>query len=108
MSFDQHSDAISHPAFTGDLGLAAMGLWTLCGSWTSANGRTGVVPKEIAEDFGDAATIGKLVDDGMWRDTPDGYEMLRGPSTDFPLPLWRYSDEPMDGRLFSIDRDSER
>jgi hypothetical protein len=108
MSFDYHSDAADHPAFVGDHGLASFGFWIRCGSWTSANGRTGVVPKAVAEDYGDADVIAKLVDHGMWRETPAGYEMLRGPSTDFPLPLWRYGDKPDDGRLITVDRDSQR
>lgn len=110
MSFDYHSDAMEHPAFTGENGLGALGLWIHCGSWTSANGRTGIVPKEVAEDTGDAELIAKLIDNGMWRPTDDGtgYEMLRGPSTDFPMPLWRYGEEPDDGRLISVDQDSLR
>lgn len=64
--------------------------------------------REIAENYGDADLIGKLVDDGMWRPTEDGngYEMLRGPSTDFPMPLRRYGEKPDDGRLISVDEDS--
>lgn len=108
MSFDYHSDVAEHPAFTGDNGLGAMGLWVRCGSWTSANGRTGIVPRAVAEDYGDADLIAKLVDNGMWQPTADGtgYEMLRGPSAELPLPLWRYGDKPDDGRLLSVDTDS--
>ncbi|SDP77264.1 hypothetical protein SAMN04487914_13722 [Arthrobacter sp. ok909] len=101
------SDAID-PAFVGDHGLASFGFWNPCGSWTSANGRTGVVPKEVAVDYGDADVIAKPVDHGMWRETAVGYALLRGPSTDFPMPLWRNGDKPDDGRLISIDRDSQR
>lgn len=108
MSFDFHSDASDHPAFTGEYGLAAFGFWIRCGSWTSANGRTGVVPKAVAEEYGDAEVIAKLVDNGMWRETAAGYELLRGPSAELPLPLWRYGEKPDDGRMISIDPDSLR
>ncbi len=108
MSFDYHSDSPDHAAFNGEHGLAAFGFWIRCGSWTSANGRTGLVPKAVANDYGDADVIAKLVDSGMWRPTPDGFEMLRGPSNELPMPLWRYGEKPDDGRLISIDRDSMR
>jgi len=108
MSFDFHSDVNEHPAFNGEHGLAALGLWTMCGSWTSAHGRTGMVPREVAEDMGDPGLIAVLVDGGLWEETPDGYEMLRGPSTDFPMPLWKYGEKPDDGRLITIDEDSLR
>ncbi len=108
MSFDYHSDALDHPAFTGELGLAALGFWIRCGSWTSANGRTGVVPKAFAEEYGDAELMAKLVDNGIWQETHAGYELLRGPSAELPLPLWRYGEKPDDGRLICIDPDSLR
>jgi hypothetical protein len=108
MSFDYHSDAFDHPAFTGELGLAALGFWIRCGSWTSANGRTGLVPKAVAEEYGDAELIAKLVDTGIWEETSAGYELLRGPSAELPLPLWRYGEKPDDGLLISIDLDSLR
>ena len=106
MSFDYHSDAMEHPAFKGELGLSALGYWMRCGSWTSANGRTGVVPKKVAEEFGDSELINVLVSQELWLERADGYEFLRGPSSDWPLPVWRYGDKPDDGRLISIDPDS--
>lgn len=103
MSFDYHSDAVEHAAFAGPLGLAALGLWTRCGSWTSANVSHGVVPTDIAESMGDGELIEHLVSHGLWHRTAAGYEMTHG-----PLPLWRYGSKPDDGRLISIDTDSLR
>lgn len=108
MSFDYHSDAMELEAFTGELGLAALGLWLRCGSWTSANGRTSFVPRKIAEEIGDRDLINVLVRHELWLETDDGFEFLRGPSSDWPLPIWRYGDKPDDGRLISVDLDSMR
>lgn len=64
-------------------------------------------PKGIAHELfgGDDATIEHLIRAGLWEATDDGYRMLRGPSSDpdQPLPLWRYSDDDLDGRLFARD-----
>lgn len=108
MSFDYHSDAPEHPAFQGELGLAAFGFWMLCGSWTSANGRTGFVPKEIANELGNSELITVLVRHELWLERGNGYELLRGPSSNWPLPIWRYGEKPDDGQLLSVDPDSLR
>jgi hypothetical protein len=106
MSFDYHSDAMDHPAFKGELGLATLGFWLSCGSWTSANGRTGVVPRTVAEELGDQELINILVSQELWLERADSYELLRGPSNDWPLPMWRYGNKPDDGRLITVDTDS--
>ena len=108
MSFDCHSDALNHPAFLGKHGHAAMGIWVRCGSWTATNGETGVVPLDVAAEVaaGDTDAIDKLVENGIWRETPEGYEMLRGPSSDFPMPLWRYDEKPETRRFIDLDHGS--
>lgn len=106
-TFDWHSDVAELPHVGGPEGLAAFGMWVRCGTWTSANGRTGIVPDHIAADFsqGQSDLIEQLIAAGLWERTDCGYLMLRGPSTDpdQPMPLWRYGDEDLGGRLFAID-----
>lgn len=106
-TFDIHSDILELPELQGQEGLIAHELWYRCGQWTAAHGRTGVVPHSIARDLfgGDDATIERLIRAGLWETTNDGYRMLRGPSSDpdQPLPLWRYSDDDLGGRLFARD-----
>lgn len=105
MSFDVHSDAGEHLAFQGEDGLAAFGFWSRCGSWTSANGKTGLVPHNVAQAFGDPGLVRTLVDGGIWQETAFGYRMLLGPTTDpdDPLPLWRYSPGDVTTGLFELD-----
>jgi hypothetical protein len=67
-----------------------------------------VVPTSIAEDYGDPELIALLIKEGLWEESPEGYKLLRGPSTDWPMPLWRYGEKPDDGHLVSVDRDSLR
>lgn len=106
-TFDWHSDVNDLPVWGGPDGLVAFGLWVRSGCWTSANGRTGVVPNDVASALsgGDDAAIAVLVDAGLWEPTREGYRMLRGPSSgpDQPLPIWRYSDGDTGGRLFARD-----
>lgn len=106
-TFDWHSDVGELPHVGGPDGLAAFGMWVRCGTRTSANGRTGIVPDHIAADFsrGQSDLIEQLIAAGLWERTDGGYRMLRGPSTDAdqPMPLWRYGDEDLGGRLFAID-----
>lgn len=106
-TFDIHSDVIDLPELQGPEGLEAHGLWHRCGTWTAANGRTGLVPGDIARKFscGNVAAIDRLIQAGLWEASDDGYRMLRGPSSDpdQPLPLWRYSDDDLGGRLFAFD-----
>lgn len=106
-TFDWHSDVSEIPAMRGSDGLAAFGLWLRCGTWTSANGRTAVVPGHIAADFsgGHHDLIAQIVEAGLWEPLDEDYRMLRGPSSDAdqPMPLWRYGDEELGGRLFARD-----
>lgn len=105
-TFDIHSDIHDLPGIAGPDGLAAYGLWARCGTWSSRNGRTGIVPKNIVEEFAsdDQESIERLVSAGLWEPIPEGYRMLQGSNADpdLLLPLWRYGDD--DGRfLFEID-----
>lgn len=105
-TFDTHTDIHDLPELQGAAGLAPLGLFLRCGSWTSAHGQTGVVPRAIAEDFatGNEGSIDVLVQAGLWEPIPEGYRMLRGPHADpdQPMPLWRYGDGDIPG-LFAID-----
>ncbi|TXR55760.1 hypothetical protein [Quadrisphaera setariae] len=109
-TFDIHSDLFELEPLRAPAGLAATGLFTRMGSWTSAHGRTGYVPDEALEaadeDASSAAdAIDRLVKAGLWRREGGGYRMLRGPHADpdQALPLWRYSDGDSGGRLIAVD-----
>lgn len=57
---------------------AAIGLWTLCGSWASDNTTDGFVPAEVAERWDpDGRLAERLVEVGLWHraeaDGEDGY-----------------------------------
>lgn len=106
-TFDCHSDILELDGLRGPEGLAAHGLYVLTGSWTGSHGRTGVVPDDIVENFarGDRDSIDRLVRAGLWERCDIGYRLLRGPHSEpgLPMPLWRYSDDDLGGRLFGID-----
>jgi hypothetical protein len=36
--------------------------------------------------------VQELVDAGAWTRVEGGYRMEYGPSTDFPMPVWRYDE----------------
>lgn len=88
-------------------GLAATGLFMRAGAWTGSHGRTGIVPNDVVMEMSgsDKESVERLVQVGLWEKTEEGYKMLRGPHSDpsLPMPLWRYSDTDLGGRLFQID-----
>lgn len=106
-TFDVHSDINELPFMRSPDSNEAMGLYLRCGSWTGSHGRLGVVPLAIAQEFsnGRQEAIELLVVAGLWERVEEGYRMLRGPSDepDDGLPLWRYSDDDLGGRLFAVD-----
>lgn len=106
-TFDYHHDVTALPALQGPGGNAALGLWSRCGAWTASHGQSGIVPREVAEELSgaDQQAVQLIVSAGLWEEIPEGYRMLRGPSSDpdLPMPLWRYSDDDLGGRLFALD-----
>jgi hypothetical protein len=63
----------SHPKIL-DLGLEAVGLWTLAGSWSGEQLTDGFIPKSlIARLGGSLETAQALVDIGLWEITEGGY-----------------------------------
>ncbi|MGW4215002.1 hypothetical protein ACWEIJ_43990 [Lentzea sp. NPDC004789] len=94
MSFEIHSDIAEHPVFA-KLSLAAFGFWARAGSWTSPHHSPGFVPVGAIADLGDdedvTPFVAELVKAGVWTEAAAGYRMEFGPSTDWPLPLWRYT-----------------
>lgn len=106
-TFDVHSDLHELDGLRGPDGLAAVGIFTLAGAWTGSHGRTGFVPNDVVKEIAgnDTESVEVLVNAGLWEKTAEGYRMLRGPHTDpdLPMPLWRYSDVDLGGRLFQID-----
>ena len=69
-----------------------------------AHGELHVIPAATALRLadGDSDSVDALLHAGMWSVTDNGYRMERGPSEDWPLPIWRFGDTPGDGRLISI------
>lgn len=52
---------------------AAIGVWSLCGAWTSGQLTDGFVPNEVIKECGGTSDIrGWLVKAGLWNDGPDG------------------------------------
>lgn len=106
-TFDVHSDLHELDGLRGPDGLAAVGLFSLAGAWTGSHGRRAIVPDHIVSDLAsdDPESVELLVRVGLWERVPEGYRMLRGPHSDpdLPMPLWRYSDDDLGGRLFVID-----
>lgn len=53
---------------------AAIGLWTLAGTWSSQFLKDGYVPGHMVEDFGGTPELAQLlVDVGLWRVKRDGF-----------------------------------
>lgn len=106
-TFDFHTDVYELPGMKGPDGLAAFGLWSRCGAWTSRHGRTGLVPHHVVAQMAgrDRGLVQVLVGAGLWRRQESGYRMLRGPSNDpdQPMPLWRYGDSDLGRRLLVMD-----
>lgn len=104
-TFDIHSDANLLPMVSASGGSEAMGLFVVCGTWTASHGRQGVVPREVVERFanGRPEPVALLLEAGLWELADEGYRMLHGPSDELEggLPLWRYSDDDLGGRLLS-------
>ncbi len=63
----------SHPKAIA-AGTPAMGLWVLCGSWSSAQLQDGHVPLAIARMYGTPALARSLVKSGLWDEVEGGYQ----------------------------------
>jgi hypothetical protein len=63
--FNVDDSAHSHPKIV-KAGNAAFGLWTRCGSYVAQHLTDGIVPGAIAEMYGTAPTIKRLVAVGLW------------------------------------------
>lgn len=70
----------------------------------------GFIPEDAAQELDHGMTlVRELVATGAWSAVPGGYKMAYGPSTDFPLSVWRYGDgegEPAEG-LFELIREPD-
>lgn len=88
-TFGCHSDIHELEGVRGPDGLAAIGLYILSGTWTAANGRTGVVPEHVVRETfsGDQETVDRLIGADLWEACDGGYQMLRGPHPDPDAPL---------------------
>ncbi len=100
-TFETHPGVHGLVGIAGPDGLAALGLWRKCGTWTARHGRTGVVPQMVADECAgeDLESIERLIIAGLWEPITEGYRMLRGPggSRDPALCLWRYGGDDLPG-----------
>lgn len=107
-TFDVHTDISELPLMASPESNEARGLYLRCGAWTGSHGRLGVVPFSVVKELsnGRQEPVDLLVGAGLWERAEEGYRMLRGPSDDPDdgLPLWRYTDDDLGGRLFAWDR----
>lgn len=106
MGFEMHSDISEHPVFVS-LSLAAFGFWSRAGSWTSVHRSPAFVPDAAIAELSNGEDVSdlvrELVDAGAWTVKTGGYHMEFGPGTDWPLPLWRYSDVPSRAMLEDLN-----
>jgi hypothetical protein len=63
----------SHPKAIA-AGTPAIGLWTLCGSWSSDQLKDGFVPTAVALRYGTRAMCKALVSAGLWLVVDGGYQ----------------------------------
>lgn len=71
-SFSDHAKVVA--LLEMRCGLRAVGLWTLCGSWTAKHERDGFVPGVMVKRFGATRTeANALVEVGLWVAEGDGY-----------------------------------
>jgi hypothetical protein len=65
--FHSHAKAIT-------AGTAALGLWVRCGSWSAHHLTDGLVPANVAREFGSASQIKALVASGLWLAVDTGFQ----------------------------------
>ena len=58
-------------------GTAAFGLYARCGDYVARQLLDGVVPSELATQYGTPEWTGKLLDVGLWETVPGGFYMPR-------------------------------
>lgn len=75
MTWLKVDDALHGHPKVEQAGLAAVGLWVRCGSWSSAYLTDGHLPETIVKRFGRARDVDQLVDCGLWIPEPGGWVM---------------------------------
>lgn len=56
-------------------GLAALGLWTLCGAWAAGRGNGGRIPEAVVKRYrGTRRHVAALVDVGLWDPSDDDWQ----------------------------------
>lgn len=66
--FKIDDSAHSHPKFRR-AGNAALGLWLRCGAYSAQHLLEGIVPGDVARDYGTATQAKKLITVGLWHST---------------------------------------
>lgn len=70
-----------------NLGLAAIGLWTLCGSWCRQRRSPGVVPEAVARRFATILQASTRTSADFERTDSDASASVQKPSADAPSPV---------------------
>lgn len=73
----QMDDSLYDDPAVSRAGTAAFGLYARCGDYVARHLLDGVVPSEIAAQYGTPEWIRKLTDVGLWEDVPGGHFMPR-------------------------------
>jgi hypothetical protein len=74
MTWFKVDDTFAYHAKTTAAGNAAIGLWTRAGSWSMQQLSDGYIPEAVALTLGTKTQINKLVEVGLWKTAPDGYQ----------------------------------
>ena len=74
--FQMDDSIYDDPAVTR-AGTAAFGLYARCGVYVARHLLDGIVPSEVAAQYGTPDWRGKLVDAGLWETVPGGFNMPR-------------------------------
>ena len=75
MPYFQMDDGFYSELAVEQAGVAAFGLYALCGDWVADKLTDGFVPREIATRWGTREWIERLVASGLWMPTDGGYLM---------------------------------
>jgi hypothetical protein len=73
----QMDDSLYDDPAVSRAGTAAFGLYARCGDYVARHLLDGVVPSEIAAQYGTPEWTRKLTDAGLWEDVPGGHFMPR-------------------------------
>ena len=84
MVFFRVDDATYGDARARAAGLEAIGLWTLCGTWSAQQGSDGHIPAWVVPMCGGTPKLARrLVDAGLWSTVPGGWQFVDWSPTNY-------------------------